>query len=78
MVTGSQTLEGKLALSFPRLAVPELTYTVEFSTGLSPASWVPAFSSSGAANTPGMVTVVDPAEVPGDRRFARLKVTLGN
>jgi hypothetical protein len=75
-ITGSQTPDGKLAISFPRLGAPELTYTVEFSTGLTPASWVPAFSSSGAANTPGFVTVVDPLVVPAERRFARLRVTL--
>ncbi|HWB04573.1 MAG TPA: metallophosphoesterase [Verrucomicrobiales bacterium] len=68
--------EEKLTLSFPRLAAPELTYTVEFSSGLNPGAWVPAFTSSGAANVAGMVTVVDPAHVPGARRFARLKVTL--
>ncbi|HEX2749637.1 MAG TPA: metallophosphoesterase, partial [Verrucomicrobiales bacterium] len=71
-----RTEEGRLAFSFPRLAAPELTYTVEFSSSLTSGAWTPAFSSSGAANIAGTVTVVDPAPTPGARRFARLKVTL--
>jgi acid phosphatase type 7 len=68
---------GRLEFHFQRVAATDLTYTVEFSSSLQSATWQTAFTSSGAMNTAETVTVPDPAEVPGPRRFARLKVVLG-
>jgi hypothetical protein len=66
---------GTLAFSFLRQAAPELTYQVELSDSLETAAWSTVWTSSGAQNTAGMVTVTDPEPGAG-RRFARLKVTL--
>lgn len=71
----SRTPQGKLSLTFPRLALGDIRYSVEFSTDLSVGSWTEAFSSVGAANLAGPVTVVDPAAAPGGRKFVRLRVS---
>lgn len=60
---------GLLALTFPRRALPDVRYQVESSTDL--ISWVPIWSSEGAANVAGSVTVTDTAT--GSRRFLRLR-----
>ena len=67
----------RLRLTFHRIADPALTYAVE-AAGAVGGPWLAVWSSSGAANTPGPVTVVDEAvvgsaEVP--RRFLRLRVS---
>jgi rhamnogalacturonan endolyase len=65
---------GRLALRFQRIADPLLTYTVE--AGQTPDSMLPVWSSTGAANIAGEITVTDPPEFGGQsRRFMRLKVT---
>lgn len=65
---------GRLQLTFRRRAAPALTYLVEASSDL--ATWTPIWTSSGAQNTDGPVTVID-SENPGvsPRRFLRLNVT---
>ena len=70
------TPDGRLTLTFLRQPATDLTYTVEFSSNLEPASWDPVWSSSGNSNSPGYVAVPDSAPIPGARRFVRLKVTL--
>lgn len=70
------TPEGRLSLTFPRQAAPDITYAVEFAGALVPGLWEAAFTSTGANNVIGPVTVVDPKDPPGPRRFVRLKVTL--
>jgi autotransporter-associated beta strand protein len=62
-----------LTLSFARVADAALTYTVEASTDL--AGWAPIWTSTGAQNIAGPVTVTDPAAVGATpRRFLRLSV----
>lgn len=72
----NQLVAGRLALNFSRVADPSLTYSVEAgdSPGVMPGIW----SSSGAANIAGAVTVQDVAESSGTpTRFMRLRVTQG-
>lgn len=64
---------GTLSLTFQRIADPLLTYTVE--AGNSPNALLPIWSSTGASNTAGQVTVEDTA-ASQTKRFMRLKVTL--
>lgn len=63
-----------LTLEFQRLAYPELTYTVEAANTLG--SFSPIWSSTGAANTNGWITVVDEAATTTThpRRFLRLVI----
>jgi len=67
----------RLTLTFPRIADPALTYTVEAADSPDQASWTAIWTSTGASNTAGSVTVPD-TELIGDhpKRFLRLKVTL--
>jgi hypothetical protein len=71
-------LAGGLRLSFQRVADPTLLYEIITTSDLSsPAeTWSVLWSSTGAANTAGWVTVDDlvPAPAPA-RRFLRLRVT---
>ena len=64
----------RLAMTFQRLADPQLVYEILASGDLS--TWTPVWSSTGAANTAGPVTVHD-SESAGDHsmRFMRLKIT---
>jgi len=62
-----------LNITFYRIADPTLTYQVWASSNLADWGVSPIWSSTGAANTAGEVTVTDPlASQP--RRFLRLKV----
>lgn len=64
----------RLALVFARVADPELVYAVEASADLT--AWSPIWTSSGALNVAGPVTVLDAAGVStGSRRFLRLRVS---
>jgi len=69
---------GILTLSFRRIADPVLVYQVICGSdpGIDPALWEIPWSSTGAENTPGPVTVKDnpPAGSPG-HRFMRLRVS---
>lgn len=67
-----------LEINFQRIADPALTYTIEASGDLGAQSWSPIWQSSGAANTPGPVTVTDPVDIGSanpPRRFLRLRVS---
>lgn len=65
---------GKLALQFTRIADPDLRYEVEASPDL--AGWDAIWSSTGAENTAGPVTVSAPAPLTpaAPRSFLRLRV----
>jgi len=63
----------RLTLTFARVADPALRYEVWASNDLSNWGASPIWTSTGAANTPGAVTVTD-TEPPATRRFLRLKV----
>jgi autotransporter-associated beta strand protein len=67
--------QGRLALSFHRIADPELLYEV-LATSTLGAEWETVWSSTGALNTQGPITVEDtpPSPLP-ERRFLRLRVT---
>lgn len=65
-----------LTLTFNRVADPSLTYVVEACSDPSANTWTSIWTSSGNANTAGLVTVQDTipqAEQP--KRFLRLRVT---
>ena len=62
-----------LAITFHRIADPTLTYQVWASSNLSDWGASPIWSSTGAANTAGEVTVTDVLSNQ-PRRFLRLKV----
>ena len=65
----------RLALHFQRVADPLLVYSVE--AGGSPANLSPIWSSTGAANTSGWITVEDsPAAAGAPARFMRLRVSM--
>jgi hypothetical protein len=71
---------GMLTLSFPRIADPALTYTVEASDDLG-GSWAPVAASgnpsTGADNVAGNITMIDTAELATHpRRFLRLRISL--
>ena len=61
-----------LSLTFPRVADPLLTYTVQGSSDL--VTWTDLWTSTGPANTAGPVTVTDPQSV-SPRRFLRLQIS---
>ncbi|MCX6937793.1 MAG: hypothetical protein NTU80_07825 [Verrucomicrobia bacterium] len=66
----------KLALSFQRIADPTLTYAVEASSDL--VTWEPTsiWTSTGAQNISGPVTVTDTADLSTTpRRFLRLRIS---
>ncbi len=62
-----------LTITFHRIADPALTYQVWASSNLSDWGASPIWSSTGASNTAGEVTVTDPL-TSQPRRFLRLKV----
>ncbi|MDX2082208.1 MAG: HYR domain-containing protein [Terrimicrobiaceae bacterium] len=78
-IVGIESEPGRfLDITFNRVADPGLTYRVEASQTLAPAGWVTIWQSTGAANTPGAVTVVDPFDIDSGsppQRFLRLKVS---
>ncbi len=65
----------RLALDFTRIADPALTYTVEASVNLT--DWTTIWSSTGAGNVAGPVTITDTVvlEPATPRRFLRLRVS---
>jgi len=67
-----------LEITFQRIADPMLTYAVEAGSDLTPLSWTTIWQSTGAANAPGPVTVMDSVDIhqtTPSRRFLRLRVT---
>ncbi len=63
-----------LTLTFNRIADPTLRYAVEASNGLG--TWASIWTSTGAQNSEGSITVTDSATVQANaRRFLRLKVS---
>jgi len=74
-LTAARYGAGAVAVSFHRQNAPDLTYHVE-AAGAPTGPWQALFTSSGAANTAGLLTITDtltPADAP--RRFVRLRVT---
>lgn len=66
----------RLEISFNRIADPDLTYFVIGSTDLTLESWSMIWSSTGASNMVGGVTVPDTVLIADDqRRFLRLGVS---
>ncbi|HEY8993365.1 MAG TPA: alpha-L-fucosidase [Lacunisphaera sp.] len=67
----------RLTFTFSRIADPALTYTVEAADSPDQAVWPAIWTSTGASNVGGSVTVPD-TELISDhpRRFLRLKVSL--
>jgi hypothetical protein len=66
-----------LTFTFSRIADPALTYTVEAADSPDQAAWSAVWTSTGASNTAGSVTVPDPELIGAhSKRFLRLKVTL--
>ncbi|MCM2274080.1 MAG: hypothetical protein NDI75_04705 [Candidatus Didemnitutus sp.] len=64
----------RLTLSFVRRALPEIIYDVQASDDLQ--TWTSLWSSTGAANTAGPVTVTDDVAFDATtRRFLRLAIT---
>jgi hypothetical protein len=62
-----------LSITFRRAADPDLLYEVLASDDL--VAWDPVWSSTGAGNTAGPVTVRDPEALSGQpKRFMRLKI----
>jgi hypothetical protein len=73
-----EMLNGMLALRFQRVADPALLYEVQAAAdpATDPASWDVIWSSTGAGNAAGPVTVSDvPPEPAPVRRFLRLRVS---
>jgi alpha-L-fucosidase len=67
----------RLTLTFPRIADPALTYTVEAADSPDQPNWSAIWTSTGASNTAGSVTVPDTELISAHpKRFLRLKVTL--
>ncbi len=66
-----------LQLSFDRIADPEITYRVEATNDLT-GTWSAIWQSTGSANIPGLVDVLDQVDLSNanpPRRFLRLRVT---
>ena len=64
----------RLAMTFQRVADPDLVYEVLVSGDLN--TWTPVWSSTGSENTTGPVTVHDSEPLTGQSaRFMRLKIT---
>ncbi len=60
-------------ITFQRQELPDLIYTVESAEDVSSPNWTPIYSSTGAANTAGPVTVTVPAF--NGKSFLRVKIT---
>ncbi|AHF94351.1 hypothetical protein OPIT5_13020 [Opitutaceae bacterium TAV5] len=73
---GKSTDSQRLALTFTRIADPDLTYTVEATDDLVSGQWIPVFTSTGAENVAGYYTAVDTELISNHaRRFLRLAVS---
>lgn len=68
--------DARLTLAFDRIADPALTYVVEAADQVN-GTWAAIWTSVGAANTAGRVTVTDAVALNagGTSRFLRLRVT---
>ena len=65
-----------LTLTFGRIADPALTYIIEGKDDLSSTTWSTIWSSTGASNIAGPVTVTDTELIANTpKRFLRLRVT---
>ncbi len=72
-VCGVSASPSSLTLTFARVADPALTYVVQASADL--LTWTDIWSSTGAANVAGPVTVTDSTSLStATRRFLRLRV----
>jgi autotransporter-associated beta strand protein len=71
-----ETADGtRLTLTFTRIADSSLTYTVQASNNLT-SPWTDIWSSTGAANTEGSITVPDTEDLSANlKRFLRLKIS---
>ena len=66
----------KLTLAFQRIADPALTYAVEASSNFGTWEAAPIWTSTGAQNISGPVTVTDTADLATTpRRFLRLRIS---
>jgi hypothetical protein len=75
-VLGLSAAPVRLQLTFNRIAAPALTYAVESSDDLATWSPTPVWTSTGAQNVAGPVTVTDLADLgTTPRRFLRLRVS---
>jgi hypothetical protein len=77
-VVTSRVLDGRLSITFPRIADPTLTYSVEASNTMTAGDWSAIWQSTGAANVAGPVTVddiVDPVTDNLPKRFLRVSVS---
>jgi hypothetical protein len=76
VATRGKSVDGsRLALTFNRIADSSLTYVVEACNDLTSGSWTTVWSSTGASNVAGSVTVQDTALISDQpRRFLRLRV----
>jgi len=71
------TAAGRLTLQFARVADPELTYSVEAADSPLAQAWTAIWTSTGADNTPGPVTVPDTVPLTAHpTRLLRLRVTV--
>lgn len=66
---------GRFMVSFPRKAIPEIIYQIQFSPDPSSTDWSTVFQSSGPANQEGVVSVSDTEAAGSPRRFTRLAVS---
>jgi autotransporter-associated beta strand protein len=73
-VTGLSPQPSYLEITFNRIGDPALTYTVQGSSDLS--TWIDVWTSTGASNTAGPVSVPDSEPVSSaSRRFLRLRIS---
>lgn len=69
-------VDSHLVLTFARIADPALAYSVEAATTLTAPGWLSLWSSTGAANTAGPVSVADMVSLSAQTsRYLRLKVS---
>lgn len=74
-VSGVSPQSSYLTVNFRRIADPTLTYEVWASTDLVNWGSAPIWTSTGAQNTAGEITITDPAPMSENpRRFLRLRI----
>jgi hypothetical protein len=75
-VLSTSSAPSKLQLTFQRIADPALTYSVEAASDLATWDPTPIWTSTGAQNVAGPVTVTDSADIAATpHRFLRLRIT---
>lgn len=75
-VVALATAADRLTLTFARYAEPSLTYAVE-AAGTPAGPWTVIWSSTGAENIAGPVTVTDPVSLgAGSPRFLRVRISM--